>query len=67
MVKDVKIDGEFPELPQDPVDALVNPLKRFLHIESASGFLSHFNYTLCSYYSQLASFNQFFGFLENAV
>jgi NhaA family Na+:H+ antiporter len=39
MVKDVKIDGEFPELPQDPVDALVNPLKRFLHIESASGVL----------------------------
>ena len=39
MVEDVKIDGEFPELPQDPVDALVNPLKRFLHIESASGVL----------------------------
>ncbi len=39
MVKDVKIDGEFPELPQDPVDALVSPLNRFLHIESVSGVL----------------------------
>jgi len=39
MVEDVKINGEFPELPQDPVDVLVTPLKRFLHIESASGVL----------------------------
>jgi len=39
MAKNLKIDGEFPELPLDPVDALVNPLKRFLHIESASGIL----------------------------
>jgi len=39
MAEEVKIDGEFPELPQDPVDALVNPLKRFFHIESASGVL----------------------------
>jgi len=39
MAEDVKIDGEFPELPQDPIDAFVNPLRRFLHIESASGVL----------------------------
>ena len=39
MVEDVKIDGEFPGLPQDPIDAFVNPLRRFLHIESASGVL----------------------------
>jgi len=39
MTKDIIIDNEFPELPQDPIDVLANPLKRFLHIESASGVL----------------------------
>ena len=29
----------FVGLPEDPIDAIVNPLKRFLHIESASGIL----------------------------
>ena len=39
MVKDAKNNTEFPGLPQDPIDAFVNPLRRFLHIESASGVL----------------------------
>ncbi|HSQ85899.1 MAG TPA: Na+/H+ antiporter NhaA, partial [Desulfobacterales bacterium] len=39
MVKDTKNNYGFPGLPQDPIDAFVNPLRRFLHIESASGVL----------------------------
>jgi len=39
MITEKDKSDEIIGLPEDPVDAIVNPLKRFLHIESASGVL----------------------------
>ena len=35
--EDTKVCDELTGLPSDPIDSIVDPLKRFLHIESASG------------------------------
>jgi len=37
MAEDTKICDELTGLPSNPIDSIVDPLKRFLHIESASG------------------------------
>jgi hypothetical protein len=37
MTENTKICDEFSGLPSDPIDSIVDPLKRFLHIEFTSG------------------------------
>jgi len=39
MTEDTKICDELSGLPSDPIDSIVDPLKRFLHIESSSGIV----------------------------
>ena len=39
MTEDTKIYDELSGLPSDPIDSIVDPLKRFLHIESTSGIV----------------------------
>jgi len=39
MAEDTKICDELSGLPSDPIDSIVDPLKRFLHIESTSGIV----------------------------
>jgi NhaA family Na+:H+ antiporter len=39
MAEDIKICDELSGLPIEPIDSIVDPLKRFLHIESTSGIV----------------------------
>ena len=39
MAEDTKICDELSGLPIEPIDSIVDPLKRFLHIESTSGIV----------------------------
>ena len=39
MAEDTKICDELSGLPREPIDSIVDPLKRFLHIESTSGIV----------------------------
>jgi len=39
MAKDINLKDKSSELPNDPIDSIIDPFKRFLHIESASGIV----------------------------